>query len=139
MGAAECSTAVQLVRLHLTSAPILHISPQAVDQFNALVGQVQKNTAQIERSLYAITRARLLPPDTQPCGTAPKPAATATTGSPEPAAADQQPASGARAGQADERGAAAGPMESQSSGLDVPDLQEWYEEFEQHRQQVRST
>lgn len=132
MGAAECSTAVQLAHLHLTSAPILHIFPQAVDQFNALVGQVQKNTAQMERTLYAITRARLLPSDTQPCGTAPKPAAAATTGSPEPAA------TGARAGQADERGAAAGPMEDQTSGPDVPDLQEWYEEFEQHRQQVRS-
>lgn len=120
--------------------------PQAVDQFNALVGQVQKNTAQIERILYAITSARLLPPDTPApaVAAAPKPAAASpnlpaaaqpAAGS-EPTASGQPAASGATVEQAGEQGAAAGPAEGQGSGPDVPDLQEFYEEFEQHRQQV---
>lgn len=108
-----------------------------MDQFNALVGQVQKNTAQIERTLYAITRARLLPADTPPAAAAPKPAAVPkpAAGS-DPAPPDQQPTPGLGTGRAGKQGAAAAPAESQEGSPDVPDLQAFYEEFEQHRQQV---
>ncbi|PRW56454.1 flagellar inner arm dynein 1 heavy chain alpha [Chlorella sorokiniana] len=126
-----------LARLNWTSLTIPQFVEgvnKAVDHFSALVGQVQKNTAQIERTLYAITRARLLPPDAPAPAAAPKPAAAAqgaAAGS-EPA---QQPASDSSAGQADKQGATE-PAEGQGGSPDVPDLQEWYEEFEQHRQQV---
>lgn len=155
--------------------PLGHM--QAVDQFNALVAQVQKNTAQIEKTIHHISRARLLPPD------APIPSAhadsntvagaAASAASEASAAGMQQPrrdrpssAGGATATQASARAdpgahasdAPAGPegkpgpaagdavaasadavqAEGAAAPPAIPDLQEFYEDWEQHRQQVRS-
>ena len=129
--------------------------PQAVDQFNALVAQVQKNTGLIEKVLYHISRARLVPPDAPPPGSGSggsgaAAGSAARTAAPAASSAEQQQMAEAPAGEealapaeqpaAGTAGAAAAePAEGAGAAAaapDVPTLQEFYEDFEQHRQQV---
>ena len=150
---------------------------QAVDQFNALVAQVQKNTSMIEKTLYHISRARLVPPFVDAPRTAgaavavptavpaavpaaggassgskvaegPQQgqAATADAAAPatEPGAAAESTGTaegGATGAAGPAAGGDAGPAGAvglaEAGGVDVPDLQEFYEDWEQHRQQVR--
>ncbi len=142
---------------------------QAVDQFNALVAQVQKNTVLIERAIHHISRARLLPPETPTlCVSTDRGAAgSAGRASTEPASGMQQPGQvspstpggtglvategvaqakpgGAEGAEGDQlQDSAAGVAEATAAEAPanapaLPDLLEFYEEFEQHRHQVRA-
>lgn len=91
-------------------------APQALDKFASLAAQVQKHTRMVEHVVHCISRARLVPPDV-----------------PAPA----QPTGGSsNAGQPAPQQAAGQPGAVQAGAADVPELQAFFEDWEQHRQQV---
>jgi len=110
-----------------------------VDQFAALVAQVQKNTSLIEKTIHVISRARLVQPDA-PAGRSSSSGQKAAphkgvqaAGRPATAGAAAGPAEASAASAQLAQGAGEGPAAAEP---DVPDLQEFYEDFEQHRQQA---
>lgn len=80
---------------------------QALEEFEALVGQICKNTQLLERALHRIARGPLVPPD-----------------APTAAAADNE----AAARGADE--GAAQPAATTTTPPPVPDTTEFYENYE---------
>jgi hypothetical protein len=101
-------------RRHVIAAPGEWTSSlQAVEELEALVAQIMKNTQMIERVLQQIARSPLVPSDSSA-----QPQGSGQSGG------SQEGGNGALAG------AAGTPAQ-------VPDMHEFYENYEQHRIQVR--
>ena len=102
---------------HLASSYCL----QAIEEFEALVAQIGKSTLLIERVIRQIATAPLVP-------------SQLPSGSSEPSS-ERPPEAGAVAGSG---GGVGGAARNIGEGGDrVPDMQEAYETYEQHRLQVR--
>lgn len=108
-----------------------------MDQFQALAAQVQKNAAAIDRAIWHIGRGRLVAPaapSSSPVTPGAAAAAAAAAAGPSAAAAAGPQGAGAEPGAPTQHVEAAAAGEAEAGA--VPDLQEFYEDCEQHRQQV---
>lgn len=151
--ASECcpcgSAAQQLARpsrCFIVAAAFLLL--QAVEEFEALVAQVRKNTASLERILGQIATGPLVPPDPASSTAAGAGVSTCGVGSAAGAggAAGDNGAASCADGADSGSGAASAPQPEMEPGsapgapapeARVPDMQEASEEYEQYRLEVR--